>query len=92
MGAKMLIFESLGWAAAPAMGFNPGLVLEILIGVGEQKTFRFSCVFTSIVRELVKKHTQKSPSVVSQPPPCCFSTYFLLLALLSVSSAICGRF
>lgn len=30
IGAKMLIYESLGWAAAPATGFNPGLVLEHL--------------------------------------------------------------
>lgn len=37
VGAKTLIYESLGWAAAPATEFNPALVLEHLNSSGRTK-------------------------------------------------------
>ena len=46
-------------SSSPATGFSHGLVREDLIRERQKKAFLFSCVLTSIARELVKKHTKK---------------------------------
>lgn len=91
IGAKVLMSS---WAGQQLQPRGSTLVWcwSILIRVGEQKTFLFSCVFTSIMRELVKKTHKKALQWSLSLHRVVFLPIFCCWLLLSVSSAICGRF
>lgn len=74
-----------------AAALSHGLVKEHLISAMNcTKGISLFMCFHFHHQELVKTstHTPESPSVVTQPSPSCFSTYFMLLAF--VISLICN--